>query len=168
MSMYKEVDKAKLRLDWGGGNVLKKSVIIGLLLGSVFSVSRAAGPNYLFDKFGPVDEASKLPTPFTPLPRAEHVGRLFKPSAELRKQDRRETGSSGNGRKRHRIGTASSPFRLQVCRRCHKTAPPNSAEWSNASGGPGFTNLKSGVLFSAFVLLFRSYMGRPKERAAAL
>jgi hypothetical protein len=44
--------------------------------GAVFPVNRASGPNHLFNKFGPVDEASKLPTPFTPLLWEEHVARL--------------------------------------------------------------------------------------------
>jgi len=42
-----------------GRNVLKKWILICLLVGLVFPVSRAAGPNYLFDKFGPVDKAKQ-------------------------------------------------------------------------------------------------------------
>jgi hypothetical protein len=62
---------------------LKRSLIICLLLlGLIRSASRAAGPNYLWDEFGPVDEATKLPTPFTPLPEEEPVTGLFKSSTE--------------------------------------------------------------------------------------
>ena len=62
---------------------MKKQVIICLLLLDLIrSASRAAGPQYLFDKFGPVDEATELPTPFTPLPEEEPVTGLFKSSTE--------------------------------------------------------------------------------------
>ena len=39
---------------------MKDWPIICLLLGLVFSVSRAAGHNYLFDKFGPVGEGEQV------------------------------------------------------------------------------------------------------------
>ena len=62
---------------------MKRCVIICLLLLSLIGpASRAAGPQYLFDEFGPVDEADKLPTPFTPLPEEEPVVGLFSFSTE--------------------------------------------------------------------------------------
>ena len=62
---------------------MKRSIIFCLvLLGLIRSTSRAAGPNYLWDEFGPVDKATELPTPFTPLPEEEPITGLFKSSTE--------------------------------------------------------------------------------------
>jgi hypothetical protein len=62
------------RVQRKGGNALKRHVIICvLLLGLVHSAGRAAGPGYLSDVFPPVDQASQLPTPFTPLPKEKRT-----------------------------------------------------------------------------------------------
>lgn len=54
-------------------------------------ISSAAGPEYLVNEFGPVDEASELPTPFTPLPEEEPAPGLFKSSTEPFLRDARFT-----------------------------------------------------------------------------
>ena len=62
--------------------MLKRSAIICVLLGLIRSNSLAAGPDYLSYVFPPVDKASELPTPFTPLPEEEPTPGLFKSSTE--------------------------------------------------------------------------------------
>lgn len=62
---------------------MKKFLIVCLFVGGLIrSISSAAGPDYLVDEFGPTDQASKLPTPFTPLLEEEPTAGIFKSSRE--------------------------------------------------------------------------------------
>jgi hypothetical protein len=60
----------------------RRAVICVILLGLIDSSSRAAAPDYLSQEFVPTDEASELPTPFTPLPEEEPTVGLFSSSTE--------------------------------------------------------------------------------------
>ena len=68
-------------------SILKRRAILCVLLGLVRSASLAAGPDYLSYEFAPVDQASELPTPFTPLPVEKPTVGLFKSSTEPFFQD---------------------------------------------------------------------------------
>ena len=58
---------------------MRKTPFVWLLLaGLIPSSIRASGPDYLTDEFPPADQASKLPTPFTPLPEEKPYAGLFK------------------------------------------------------------------------------------------
>ncbi|RYD82683.1 MAG: hypothetical protein EOP84_09035, partial [Verrucomicrobiaceae bacterium] len=51
-------------------------------VGLICSTCAAAGPEYLNNIFRPEDEASELPTPFTPLPEEEPTPGIFRASKE--------------------------------------------------------------------------------------
>lgn len=62
---------------------MKKFLIVCLSVGSLIqSISCAAGPDYLVNDFEPADRASKILTPFTPLPEEKPTPGLFKSSSE--------------------------------------------------------------------------------------